>query len=80
MAWLDKSSCGKIIKCGLQTFAFSPCFILKNNLYFETGFKPVSFVISSQRLNYFKKIHSREDHELIKSVYEAQKQNPSKGD
>ena len=49
-------------------------------LYLETGVKPVSFVISSRRLSYLKEIHSREDHELIKRVYEAQKQNPSQGD
>ena len=49
-------------------------------LYLETGAKPVEFVISSRRLNFLKEIHSREEHELIKQIYKAQRQNPSIGD
>ena len=49
-------------------------------LYLETGVLPVSFVISSRRLNYLKEIHIRKDHELVKRVYIEQKLNPVKGD
>ena len=49
-------------------------------LYLETGTKPVKFVVSSRRLNYLTEIHMREDHELIKRIYKAQKNKPHKGD
>jgi hypothetical protein len=49
-------------------------------LYLETGAIPLSFIISSRRLNYLHTIVTREDEELTKRVYLAQKSNPSPGD
>ena len=49
-------------------------------LYLETGALPVRFVISSKRLNYLRHIHNIKEHELLKRVFSAQKENPVKGD
>ena len=38
------------------------------------------FIISSRRINYLKTILDREDNELIKRIYNEQKDNPTKGD
>ena len=49
-------------------------------LYLETGALPVKYVITSRRLNYLKHIHMQSDHELVKRVFQAQKDDPKKGD
>ena len=49
-------------------------------LYLETGSIPLSYIISSRRLNYLHTIVTRDDEELTKRVYLTQKQNPSPGD
>ena len=49
-------------------------------LYLETGATPIKWVISQRRLNYLKHITSREDTELVKKVYLAQKEAPTHGD
>jgi 5-methylcytosine-specific restriction endonuclease McrA len=49
-------------------------------LYLETGALPVKYVITSRRLNYLKHIHMLKDHELVKRVYQAQRNDPRKGD
>ena len=49
-------------------------------LYLETGCVPLRYVIASRRLKYLHHIINREDKELIKRVYNAQKTTPSKGD
>ena len=64
----------------MQFFVSAHAKVAVEFLYLETGAKPVKFVIKSRRLNYLKEIHNRENHELIKRIYESQKKNPSKGD
>ena len=49
-------------------------------LYLEMGALPISNVLISRRLNYLKHILDRPDKELIKRVYQEQKENPTKGD
>ena len=49
-------------------------------LYLETGALPVRSVIASRRLNYLKHLHSRSEHELIRRVFEAQRNDPQAGD
>ena len=49
-------------------------------LYLEVGATPIQWVIAQRRLNYLKHILSKEDHELVKKVYLAQKENPTFGD
>ena len=46
-------------------------------LYLETGCIPIRFVMQSRRLMYLHHILSREDKELIKRVYSAQRNNPT---
>ena len=50
------------------------------SLYLETGVVPIKYVIMSRRLSYLKNILSKNDHELIKKVYLAQKRKPVKND
>ena len=49
-------------------------------LYLETGALPVKYVITSRRLNYLKHIHMLEDHELVRRIYQAKRDDPRKGD
>ena len=49
-------------------------------LYLETGTLPIRFIMAQRRINYLKHILSRNDEELIKKVYLAQKDNPTSGD
>ena len=49
-------------------------------LYLETGALPAKYVITSRRLNYLKHIHMQNDQELVKRVYQAQRDDPKKGD
>merc|ERR1712115_524774 len=49
-------------------------------LYLEAGVVPIRFIISTRRLIYHQTILKRNKTELIKRIYEEQKQNPSRGD
>jgi len=49
-------------------------------LYLETGCTPLRFAMQSRRMMYLHHILSRENKELIKRVYTAQTENPTKGD
>ena len=44
--------------------------------YLETGALPVKSVMSSRRLNYLKHIHMQAEHELIKRIFQAQRDEP----
>ena len=49
-------------------------------LYLETGSVPIDWVIKSRRINYLQNILRRDKNELIKNIYNAQKDDPYKGD
>ena len=49
-------------------------------LYLESGAIPIRFLISSRRMIYLQHILKRKEGELVKKVYEAQAENPTKGD
>ena len=49
-------------------------------LYLETGTTPLKQVITSRRLMYLQTLLKRPQTELVRQVYEAQKNNPVKGD
>ena len=48
--------------------------------YLETGATPLMNIISSRRIMFLHNILRRNKEELVKRVYEAQKQIPTKGD
>ena len=49
-------------------------------LYLEVGALPIRYIISTRRMIYLQTILKRDDDELTKKVYFAQKNDPSKGD
>ena len=49
-------------------------------LYLETGVLPIRHVVALRRLCYLKNILNRNENEIVKQVYEAQRKNPCKGD
>ena len=49
-------------------------------LYLETGCIPVRFIIKSRRLSYLHTILQKDPEELVKEVFEAQKNDPTAGD
>ena len=49
-------------------------------LYLETAAQPLKNVISSRRIMYLHNILSRNSDELVKRVFDAQKNNPTQGD
>ena len=49
-------------------------------LYLETASLPLKYIIASRRIMYLHNILTREDGELVKRIYKAQKENTSKGD
>ena len=49
-------------------------------LYLETASLPLRYIIMIRRIMYFQTIVTRDDQELIKRVYDAQKEDPVKGD
>ena len=49
-------------------------------LYLETGSLPLVYIIASRRLIYLRNILNRDDNELVKRVYMAQKYSPTEGD
>ena len=52
----------------------------KEFLYLETGAMPLRWIISQRRINYMNHILQRDDNELVKKVWLAQKNNPVQGD
>ena len=49
-------------------------------LHLETGTIPLRWIMTQRRINYMKHIVSRNDDELIKKVFLAQKETPTQGD
>ena len=49
-------------------------------LYMETSAQPLCHIMCSRRLMYLHNILSRDEHELVKRVFVAQRNQPSKGD
>ena len=49
-------------------------------VYLETATIPLRHIISIRRMLYFQTIVQRSEEELIKRIYNAQKENPNKGD
>ena len=49
-------------------------------LYLETGTVPIKWVIAQRRINFLKHIISRNENELLRKIYSAQKEKPSQGD
>ena len=49
-------------------------------LYLETGTIPIRFTLKSRRLGYLHTILKKDSEELVKEVYEAQKNDPINGD
>ena len=49
-------------------------------LYMETGSLPIPFIVSCRRMIYLQVILKRDENELLKRVYMAQKHNPTEGD
>ena len=52
----------------------------KEFLHLETGTVPLRWIITQRRINYMKHIESRDENELIKKIFSAQKEKPSQGD
>ena len=50
------------------------------SLYLETGCIPIRYIIKSRRLSYIHNILQKDREELVREVYEAQKNDPSEGD
>ena len=49
-------------------------------LYLETAANPLKYILSSRRIMYLQNILSRDKEELVKRVYEVQKNKPTQGD
>ena len=49
-------------------------------LYLETGSLPIRFILKSRRISYLYTILKRHPEELIKEIYDVQKNDPLKGD
>ena len=49
-------------------------------LYLETSTTPLNSILKSRRINYLHTILGRSDLELTRKIYNAQKQDPIKGD
>ena len=52
----------------------------KEFLYLETGTIPIRYILAQRRINYLKHILSRDENELIRKIYTAQKNQPTRGD
>ena len=49
-------------------------------LYLETKSVPIRFIIASRRIMYLHSILQKEEHEMVRQTYEAQKIQPIQGD
>ena len=54
--------------------------IPREALYLETGSMPIKYIIKSRRINYLHNILKKDDEELVKEIYYAQKESPVEGD
>ena len=54
--------------------------ILLPSLYFETGQKPIRFILACRRILFLQTILHRSQDELVRKVYFAQKADPTDGD
>ena len=52
----------------------------KEFLYLETGALPIKWIIAQRRINYMNHILQRDENELVKKVFLAQRNNPVQGD
>ena len=52
----------------------------KEFLYLETGAVPISWILPQRRINFLKHILTRNKKELLRKVFEAQRENPTQGD
>ena len=69
---VDESLLRSILKAHSKT--------AKEFLYLETGTIPLRWIVAQRRIHYLKHILSREDTELLKKVFLAQQENPTRGD
>ena len=51
-----------------------------NFLYLETGSLPIKWILAIRRINYLKHIYKRNENELLRKVFNAQKDHPTNGD
>ena len=49
-------------------------------LYLETSSIPIEFILASRRLNYLHNVLTKDENEIVKCVYFAQKVNQNKGE
>ena len=49
-------------------------------LYLEKGAVPIKWILAQRRINFLKCILSKDSTELVRIVFEAQKQDPTPGD
>ena len=49
-------------------------------LYLETGSIPIKYILKNRRLSYLYDIITKEDEEIVKEIYNAQKISPTDGD
>ena len=49
-------------------------------LYLETKCIPIGYILASRRILYLHNILQKDENEMIRKIYEVQKNNPSKGD
>ena len=56
----------------MKTILSAHCKTPTEFLYLETRALPIKSVIASRRLNYLKHIHMKDEHELVKRIFEAQ--------
>ena len=50
------------------------------SLFLETGCTPIKYIIKSRRISYLHTILQKDDEELVREVFEAQKDDPTPGD
>ena len=68
---VDQALLRGILKCHSKT--------PKEFLHLESGTVPLRWIITQRRLNYLRHISGRPDNELLKRVFLAQKEQPTKG-
>merc|ERR1712240_593862 len=76
----DIEQCEKVDESLLRGLLKAHAKISLEALYLETGSIPIKYIIKNRRLNYLYTILTKENEELIKEIYCAQKANPTEGD
>ena len=64
----------------LKLILGSHCKSQSEMLFLETGALPLEHILSIRRLGYFQTILKRDEKEVTKRIYRAQKKNPIPGD